>query len=35
LKIRGNEVEADGVSKQKAEISAAKKMIKIINKFNK
>ena len=32
LKIKDNEVEAEGVSKQKAEILAAKKMIKIINK---
>ena len=35
LKIKDNEVEAEGVSKQKAEILAAKKMIKIINKFSK
>ena len=35
LKIKDNEVEAEGISKQKAEILAAKKMIKIINKPNK
>ena len=35
LKIKDNEVEAEGVSKQKAEILAAKKMIKIINKVSK
>ena len=34
LKVDNNEVEAEGVSKQKAEILAAKKMIKIINKLN-
>ena len=34
LKIKDNEVEAEGVSKQKAEILAAKRMIKIINKLN-
>jgi hypothetical protein len=35
LKINDNEVEAEGISKQKAEILAAKKMIKIINNLNK
>mgnify|MGYP002034462817 CR=1 FL=1 len=35
LKIKDNEVVAEGVSKQKAEILAAKKMIKIINKLSK
>ena len=35
LKIKDYEVVAEGVSKQKAEILAAKKMIKIINKLSK